>query len=45
MIKEKLNEDQYRVIFFDLGTEDIVPSNSFVEIPDRLKEVFNFFLL
>lgn len=42
IVKEKLNENQYRVIYFDLGTEDIVSSNSFVKIPDRLKEVNNF---
>lgn len=42
IVQEKLNENQYRIVYFDLGTEDIVSSNSFVNIPDELKEVYNF---
>lgn len=39
VIKEKLNENQYRVVLFDLGTEDIVLTNSLVDIPEKIKMV------
>uniref|UniRef100_A0A2H8TG30 Tudor domain-containing protein 1 n=1 Tax=Melanaphis sacchari TaxID=742174 RepID=A0A2H8TG30_9HEMI len=38
-VEEKLNENQYKVVLFDLGTKDIVSANSFVEIPEHLKQV------
>lgn len=38
-IKDILNGNQFSVILFDLGTEDIVSINSIVEIPDNLKQV------
>ncbi|XP_022162076.1 uncharacterized protein LOC111027893 isoform X7 [Myzus persicae] len=38
-IEEKLNENQYKVVLFDLGTKDIVSADSFVEIPEHLKQV------
>lgn len=43
-VKEKLNENQYKVVFIDFGTEDIVPPNSFVEIPEQLKQVILFLI-
>lgn len=39
-VEEKLNDNQYRVVLFDLGSKDIVSSNSLVEIPEQLKRVF-----
>lgn len=45
IIKDKLNENQYRVVFIDFGTEEIVPSNSFVEIPEQFKQVILFLFL
>lgn len=44
-IKEKLNENQYRVVLFDLGMEDIVSANSFVEIPEKIKQVHLFMFI
>lgn len=38
-VLEELNENQFKVVFFDLGTEDVVSASSFVEIPKRLKQV------
>lgn len=38
-VKDQLNGNQFRVVLFDLGTEDIVSINSFVEIPEYLKQV------
>jgi len=38
-----LNENQYKVVLFDLGTKDIVSANSFVEIPEHLQQVNLFF--
>ncbi|XP_026816248.1 uncharacterized protein LOC113555865 isoform X3 [Rhopalosiphum maidis] len=38
-VEEKLNENQYKVVLFDLGTKDIVSADSFVEIPEHLKQV------
>lgn len=39
VVEEKLNENQYKVVLFDLGTKDIVSENSFVEIPEHLQQV------
>ncbi|XP_060870995.1 uncharacterized protein LOC132945306 isoform X4 [Metopolophium dirhodum] len=39
VVEEKLNENQYKVVLFDLGTKDIVSANSFVEIPEHLQQV------
>lgn len=47
-VKEILNENEYRVVLFDLGTTDVVSINSFIEIPKKLKQViftYLFFLL
>ncbi|XP_050056969.1 uncharacterized protein LOC114132611 isoform X5 [Aphis gossypii] len=38
-VEEKLSEDQYRVVFYDLGTKDTVSASSFVEIPEHLKQI------
>jgi len=43
-VEEKLNENQYKVVLFDLGTKDIVSADSFVEIPEHLKQVSHFLL-
>lgn len=43
-VEEKLSEDQYRVVFYDLGTKDTVSASSFVEIPEHLKQVNYIFL-
>lgn len=40
LVEEIINENQCRVVFLDLGTEDIVSSNLFVEIPENVKQVF-----
>lgn len=44
-VKEKLNENQFSVVLLDLGTEDVVSINSFVEIPKQLKEASCIFYL
>lgn len=38
-IIEILNENQFKVIFFDFGTEEIVSANSIIEISEQLKQV------
>lgn len=42
---ETLNENQFKVVFFDLGSEDVVSKSCFVEIPETLKQVYNTFLI
>jgi hypothetical protein len=44
-VLKKLNENQFKVIYFDLGIEDNVSVNSFVEIPESLKQVYNSFFI
>lgn len=43
-VKEILNENEYRVVLFDLGTTDIVSTNNFREIPKELKQVIFLFI-
>lgn len=38
-VKEILNENEYKVVLFDLGTTNIVSINSFIEIPKEVKQV------
>jgi len=45
MVEEKLNDNQYKVVLFDSGTKDIVSSNSFVEIPEYVKQVHYIFII
>lgn len=44
IVEEKLNNNQYRVVLFDLGTKDTVSINSFVEIPEYVKQVSYIFI-
>lgn len=44
LVEEKINENEYKVIFVDSGIKDIVPVSNFIEIPKNLKQV-NFFLV
>lgn len=39
IVEEKLNDNQYKVVLLDFGTKDIVSVNSFVELPEYVKQV------
>ncbi|XP_050420950.1 uncharacterized protein LOC126833572 isoform X2 [Adelges cooleyi] len=39
VIEEKLSNNQFKVIFFEIDTKDVVSTKSIVEIPNNLKQI------